>query len=222
MPVSGIFLLKQRDLREYIVNWRALTLFFWGCLIASAAIAVEKHETRIKIVTDDSSGEVFTWQSSESGADISDLEVGDSRTLRGDDGREARVTRTADGFEFDVAGKTIELPDFVEGDEVTMDVDVLHEGDGQHVAHEIHQDGDMVIEKSKRIKIVRSDGAADVTIISSDQIDDETRARIEAALQDGGVDGEIVFIDGSELGGDAQAHGEHDIRIIRKKIETKD
>ena len=86
--------------------------------------------------------------------------------------------------------------------------------------HKIGEDGDVVIEKSKHVKIIKSDDAADVTIISSDEIDEETRARIETALKDAGTDGEILFIDGSELGSDAQAHGEHDVRIIKKKLET--
>ena len=31
--------------------------------------------------------------------------------------------------------------------------------------------------------------------------------------------GEILFLDGSELGADAQAHGEHEVRVIRKEIK---
>ncbi len=200
------------------MNVRALTVFFWGCLIASAAVAGEKHETHVKILTDDADG-TFEWHSSDPNADFSDLEVGESKTITGDDGEEVTVTRTEAGLEFDVDGKKIQLMEFIDDGDVTVDIDVLHDGDAGHVVHKIGKDGEVIVEKSKRVKIIKTDEAADVTIISSDEIDAETRARIKAALKDAGKDGEVLFIDGSELGSDAQAHGEHDVRIIRKQVE---
>ena len=200
------------------MNVRALTVFFWGCLIASAAVAGEKRETHVKILTDDADG-AFEWHSSDPNADFSDLEVGESKTITGDDGEEVTVTRTEAGLEFDVDGKKIQLMEFIDDDDVTIDIDVLHDGEDGHVVHKIGKDGDVIVEKSKRVKIIKADDAADVTIISSDEIDEETRARIEAALKDAGKDGEVLFIDGSELGSDAQAHGEHDVGIIKKKVE---
>ncbi|MEJ2273166.1 MAG: hypothetical protein P8Y01_01095 [Woeseiaceae bacterium] len=177
------------------MNLRPITLFFWGFLIASAAMASERHETHIKVVSDEN-GEVFEWQSSDPDADFSDLEVGESRTVTGDDGKEVTVTRTEDGIEFDVDGRKIDLMAFDGDGDVTID-----------------------IEKSENVRIIKTDDPADVTIISSDEIDDETRARIEAVLKDAGKDGEILFLDGNELGADAQAHGEHEVRIIRKELE---
>jgi hypothetical protein len=119
-----------------------------------------------------------------------------------------------------VDGKTIELMEFVEDGNVTVDIDVVHDdGDGKHIVHKMHEDGDVIIEKSKSVKIIKTDDTADVTVISSDEIDDETRARIEAALREAGKDGEVLFLDGSELHENAQAHGKHEVRIIRKKVE---
>ena len=198
------------------MNVRALTVFFWGCLIASAAVASEKRETHVKILTDDADG-VFEWHSSD--ADFSDLEVGESKTIMGEDGKEVTVTRTADGLEFDVDGKKIQLMEFIDDGEVTVDIDVIHDDGAEHVIRKIGKDGEVIVEKSKRVKIIKADDTADVTIISSNEIDEETRARIQAVLKDAGKDGEILFIDGSELGSDAQAHGEHDVRIIKKKVE---
>jgi hypothetical protein len=200
------------------VNVRALTLFLWGCLIASAAVASEKRETHVKILTDDADG-VFEWHSSDPAADFSDLEVGESKTIMGEDGKEVTVTRTADGLEFDVDGKKIQLMEFVDDGEVTLDIDVIHDDGAEHVIRKVGKDGEVIVEKSKRVKIIKADDTADVTIISSNEIDEETRARIQAVLKDAGKDGEILFIDGSELGSDAQAHGEHDVRIIKKKVE---
>ena len=188
------------------VNFRALTVFFWVCLIASAAMAGEKHETHIKIVTDDADG-AFEWHSTDPAADFSDLGIGESKTITGDDGKEVTVTRLEDGYEFDVDGKNIELMEFMEDGDVTVDIDVVQDG------------GDVVVEKSKNVRIIKTDDAAGVTIISSSAIDDETRAKLEAVLKEAGKDGEVVFIDGSELTGDARAHSEHDVRIIKKKVE---
>ena len=190
----------------------------WYLAGCSAAVAGAKRETHVKILTDDADG-AFEWHSSDPNADFSDLEVGESKTITGDDGEEVTVTRTEAGLEFDVDGKKIQLMEFIDDGDVTIDIDVLHDGEDGHVVHKIGKDGEVIVEKSKRVKIIKADDAADVTIISSDEIDEETRARIEAALKDAGKDGEVLFIDGSELGSDAQAHGEHDVRIIKKKVE---
>ena len=145
------------------MNVRAFIVFLWGCLIAAAAVAGETKETHIKIITDGDDGG-FEWHSTDPAADFSDLEVGESKTITG-------------------------------------------------------EDGNVVIEKSRQVRVIKTDDAAGVTIISADEIDDETRSKIEAVLKDAGKDGEILFIDGGELGGDAQAHGDHDVRIIKKKVE---
>ena len=110
----------------------------------------------------------------------------------------------------------LELMELTGDGDIVVDVHVLHEGDGKH---ESHKDGEIVIKKMKNVKVIKTDDATDVTVISSGDIDDETRARIEEALRDAGNDGEVLFLDGSELSGKEQAHGEHDIRIIKKKIE---
>jgi hypothetical protein len=177
------------------VNLRTITLFFWGCLIASAAMASERHETHIEIITGDD-GEAFEWHSTDPDQDFSGLAVGESKTVTDDNGRQVTVMRTAEGFEFDVDGKKIELMEFADDADVTIDID-----------------------KTKDIRIIKTDDTADVTIISSDEIDDATRMKIEAVLKDAGKDGEILFLDGSELGADAQAHGEHEVRIIRKELK---
>ena len=198
------------------VNLRTITVFFWAFLIASAAIAGEKRETHIKIVTGDTEAGTFEWHNSDADGDFSDLEVGESKTLTGEGGKEVTVTRTEKGLTFDIDGKTVEMMDVGGDGEIVVDVDVIHEGDGEHM---IHKDGNVVIKEMKNVRVIKTDDAADVTIISSDEIDQETRARIEAALREAGKDGEVLFLDGSDLHEDAQAHGEHDVRIIKKKVE---
>ena len=190
------------------MNLKTITLFFWVALIASAAVAEEKKEMHIEIKMDDSEHGTFEWRSTD--ADFSDLEVGESKTITSDDGKEVTVTRTEKGLEMDVEGKKLELMQFGGDGDIVIDVDAMHKG---------HGDGNVVIKKSKELKVIKTDGADGVTIISSGELDDETRAKLEAVLKEAGKEGSVMILDGSELHDDAQAHGEHEVRIIKKKVE---
>lgn len=192
------------------MNFKTVILFFWGFLIASAAVAGEQHETRIEIKTDDSENGGFEWHSSDPEADFSDLEVGESKTIKGDDGKEVTVMRTEEGLEFDIDGKKIQMPHPGYDGDMVIDVDVMHDG---------HGEDSVVVNKSKKVKIIKTDASDGVTIISSSELDDETRAKLESVLKDSGKEGDVMFLDGSELHEDAQVHGEHEVRIIKKKVE---
>lgn len=176
------------------MNVRALTVFLWGILIASAAMAGEEFRSEIKIhvESDGEEPQIFEWHSDDPDSDFSRLEVGESKTLKGDDGREVTVTRTADGLEVNVDGKTIAMP---------------------------HDEHHAVVRKTKHVKVIETDDTDGVTIISSDTLDADTRAKIEAALNEAGKGGKVIFLDGSELSGGEHAHGEHKV-IIKKEIET--
>ena len=186
---------------------RTLTVFFWLFLIAAAAVAGEKHATHIEIKVDDD-GEVFAWHSDD--ADLESLAVGESKTLTSESGREATITRTEDGFVIEADGETI---------------DVLNLHGGKHVKM-IHGDHDVVIDTEKRIEkrieVIKTDDDEAVTIISTAGMDDAKRARIEAALEEAGVEGDVLFLDGSDLHEDGQAHARREIRIIRKEKEPTD
>ena len=189
------------------MNWRAISVFLWSCLIATAAVAGEEHETKIVIKTDGGEDGIFEWVSHDPDADFSDLEVGESKTIKGDDGKEVTVTRTEKGLEFDVDGKKIEMMRFSDGDDITIDIDVDH-------------DGDVVVDKAHKVKIIEAEGSDGVTIISTNEIDDETRAKLKKVLKEAGAEGDVMFIDGSELHGDEQA-GVHGVHIIKKKVEVE-
>lgn len=188
---------------------RTFALFLWCFLIGSAAIASEERRTEIRIAVDgDENGlSEFRFDSADAGIDIHELEVGETKTYTDNDGNEVRVTRNEDGFEFDVAGETIVIADAAHGDhDLTM----------RHVGN----DGNVLIEKHRKVHVVQSDDESGVTIISGDEIDADTRARIEQVLIDAGKDGEVVFIDGSELSGDERADRQRGVRIIRKEIDV--
>jgi hypothetical protein len=173
------------------VNLRAITVFLWCCLVATAAVAGEEHETKIVIKTDGGEGGTFEWVSHDANADFSALEVGESKNVKGDDGKEVTVTRTEKGLEFDIEGKKIEMPHF---------------GD----------DGGVVVDKSHNVKIIRAESSDGVTIISTSEIGDKTRAKLEKVLQEAGTEGDVTFIDGSELHGDEQAG----VHVIKKKVKV--
>jgi hypothetical protein len=173
------------------MNVRAITVFLWGSLIATAAVAGEDYRAEIRIAIEGDEPQVFEWHSDDPDADLSTLELGESRTLEGADGGEVTVTRTDGGLEFNVDGRTIEMPH-----------------DGHHAA----------ANTSTKVKVIRTDRTDGVTIISSDELDAGTRAKIEAALEEAGKDGEVIFLDGSEPSGAEQVHREHEV-IIRKEIK---
>lgn len=202
---------------------RSITVFFWGFLIAAAAVAGEEHETRIKIAVaaDGGDPEVFEWHSADSGVDLSELEIGESETITNENGKEVTFTRTEDGFDIAVDGKNIEVMKMY-GDS-TVDVEVHHEGDAEVFVHKMHEDGkdgDVMIRKTKNVKIIKAGDDAGVTIISGDAIDEKTRERLKEVLKDAGKDGEILFLDGSELGGGETAHGKHEVRVIKKEVDV--
>ena len=167
----------------------------------------------IEIKMDDGEDGTFEWRSSDPDADFSELEVGESKTIKGDDGKEVTVTRTEKGLEMNVDGKKVELLDFdVDGD-IVIDIDSRHEG---------HGDGKVIVKETRDVKIIKTDGSDGVTIISTSELDEETRAKLEAVLKEAGKDGSVMILDGSELH-EAQAHGEHEVRIIKqKKVEKKE
>jgi len=74
----------------------------------------------------------------------------------------------------------------------------------------------------KDVKVIRSDNADGVTVISGSEIDPATRERITDALEASGQDGEIRYIDGSEfdVDADSQAHGRREVRIISKEVDV--
>lgn len=187
---------------------RALVLCFWACLIATAAVAGEEQRTEIKITVDgdDAVHKVFRFDSADPGVDIEGMAVGESKVITDSDGNEVTVLRTEDGFEINIEGETIDIAE-LHGD---FDVDVLHD---------VHDIDDVIIEKHKAVRVIKSHDTKGVTIISGEEIDADTRAALEEVLRNAGKDGDIVFIDGSELDSE-KLHGNREVRIIRKEIDV--
>lgn len=80
-----------------------LAALFATLLIATAGIALAGHdvEDQVKIFLDgDSEATVI---------DVEDMEVGDTRQLFTDSGKEVLITRTEEGFDLEVDGKSIDI-----------------------------------------------------------------------------------------------------------------
>ena len=188
---------------------RAFVLLVWVCLIATAAVAGEERRTEIKIAVDGDAGEhkVLRFDSADSDLDIDSMAVGESQVITDSDGNEVTVLRTEDGLEIDVEGEKIEIGG-------------LHDDHEFAMLHGTHDVDDIIVEKHKQVRVIKSHDTNGVTIITGDEIDADTRAALEKVLRDAGKDGEIVFIDGSELGGGEQVHGKREVRVIRKEIDV--
>ena len=130
-------------------------------LLATAAYAGEQehHKMEIKVIADDGDGEThLTLDSDDLGFSLEDMQVGENRSITDKAGRPVLITRTDDGYSFNVDGKTIDMPAF-----------------GKHGKH-----GD-----ASHVMIKKMDGEG-VMIFSGKEIDDATQQIIRTALESAG------------------------------------
>jgi len=191
-------------------------IFLWAFLIGTAAIAGEEHRTHIKIAVDGEGKDhqVIEFDGQDADIDLESLAVGESKTLTDKSGKEVTVSRTKKGLVFGVDGETIEI-DHMLGD--LHDVDDVHDIDIEIDGHDMDK---VVVKKHKNVRVIKTDSSDGVTIISSNEIDADTRARIEEVIREADADGEVTFIDGSELGDDMQAHETREVRIIKTEQDV--
>ena len=145
------------------------------------------------------------------GFNLHDMQEGEMQSITDESGRSILITREADGFKFDVDGKTIELPIFdVEhgamwiDNDMSTDVNVRVYGDSHAFAHK---------------------AASGVTVISGKVVDEATQEAIRSLLISSGHDNGVEFIEaGSGLEGlheiEAlhEVDGQHKTIIIKREI----
>jgi len=193
------------------VKIKKFAVLLWAFLLATAAIAGEEHRTHIKIALDDavSGQQSFMFDSDDAGFDLQSLAVGETRAVTDASGNVANVSRTEAGFEVEVAGETISLGDLGADEDFAMH---MHDD-----AHAVDVDTDVMIEGARQIRIVKTGGADNVTIISGGAIDEATRQRIREALTSAGGGNEVEFIDSTEF----NTNGAHkEVHIIRKEVDV--
>jgi hypothetical protein len=138
--------------------------------------------------------------SEELGFNLHDMQEGENRSIIDESGRSVLVTRTADGFTFNIDGEIVEMPALFgghhgmvwseDGDEVDVNVHVMH-----------------------RAQITGRHDMNGTMIISGKPIDAATQQQIKLLLESAGYDSDVNFIDREVVDGE---------RVFIKRIVETD
>ena len=185
---------------------RNISLVLISLGLASFALAGEDMTTRMAVAMadGDSHGMVrLELDSDELGFNLHDMQEGENRSIVDKSGRNILVTREADGFKFDIDGKTIKMPLF----------------DGKH--HGAMWLGDenlsgFDVHAMRGSSISNAHSMNGVMIVSEKPIDEATQLAIKSMLESAGHGSEVRFIDANATYG-----GPHMIKVIEKKVEPE-
>ena len=194
------------------MNLKQVVAFSVMALFTTAAFSgdIDHHKIEVKVIADDGNGPThLILDSEELGFNLDDMQVGENQSIVDEEGRPILISRTEDGFVFDVDGRKIEMPAFDEQGEgrhrVKMieveseaDVHIISGGPGKHHAMGPHS-------------MMAKEG---VMIISGKEIDVATQQVIRDALQSAGH--ETVHFAGGHGG------GPHQVKIIKKVVEVSE
>ena len=172
------------------------------------ALRLRAEDTKMKmtiaLIDSDSHDEIrLELDGDELGFNLHDMQEGDNRSIVDKDGRNVLITREADGYTFDIDGKTIEMP--------------LFDGKRHHatwVSDRNAEDFDIHVMHDRTIANATS--LEGVMIVSEKPIDDATRQAIKSMLESAGHGSEVRFIDTS-----AVYDGVHGIKVIEKRVEIR-
>lgn len=177
---------------------KALTTVFMLVLLAVAGTVCageERHELKIVLSGDRDGDEVrVELDSDDLGFELDELQVGESRSVIDSQGRPVLITRTEDGFAFDVEGRTIEMPAMP-----------AHGG-----AHDVEHD--VVIQRESEAQ----QAPGDIMVLSGTPIDAATQEAIRSLLETAGHAGPVRFIDHP-----APSGAERRVRIVEKRVEKR-
>ena len=144
------------------MQYKGIIVSFFALMLGAAAFAGEQHRMQVELAVDGEESQGFRFDSADAGFELDDLQVGESRTITGESGETAMVTRTEDGFEFDINGKKIRMGDMA----TSVHSSTLH---GEHDVL-INVDDDVHVEKAVQVvKIEKIEAVPGVTIITGDQ-----------------------------------------------------
>ena len=177
--------------------------------LATIAFAGEQTKMKIAVVEDDGHGEIrIELDSDDIGFSLEELQEGESRSIVDKSGQSILVTRKADGFTFDVDGKTIDMP-MLGGDHDSM-VWVGEDGGA-----------DVDLHVMKMGAFMGEDHMGSTMIMSAEPIDEATQQIIKSALESSGHDSDVSFV--THGAHHAAGHdGAHQVKVIRKVIEIKE
>jgi len=156
---------------------------------AQAQEAEKNVEIRVVVSGDGDETSEMHWSGDHMGFELHDMAVGETRTLEDESGKSVTVTRSEDGFDFDIDGKVVSLPPMGEH--------------GKHMAFAgaggPHENVDVRVMRGGPLAM-RAHGPEGITIISREPLDDSVRESIRSVLISAGKDEEVIFIDGSQEG----------------------
>lgn len=180
------------------------TIAFLGLATLSLAESESRTKMVVAVVADDS-GDVtrIELDSDELGFNLHDMQEGENRSIVDKNGQTILVTREADGFRFDVNGKTIRVPEF-HGSGHGKQHEMI-EIDGAGINVHVLQDG----------RVESMHGSGGIMILSGKPIDDATQQAIKSLLESAGHTSDVRFIDHAAPDG-----GPHRIKVIEKRVEV--
>ena len=128
----------------------------------SAAVAQDEARVKIEVRTDDGDGENvhIALDGDDLGVNLHDMQEGENQAIVDEQGRTILITREADGFRFDVDGKSVRMP-LLHGD--VEDMVIIHSSHGEnvdvHVEHEVIEvdgdhDGEHTVKIVKKVEVV--------------------------------------------------------------------
>lgn len=167
--------------------------------LAGAAIAEPEKRMEIRVLHDDAGTHEpieLRLDSSIMDFDLGELQIGETRSVVDDSGRTILITRQEDGYEFDVDGRKINLP----------------ESHGTHAHWTGKETTEVEIMGDAAHGIVTADARDGIFIVSGETLDQSTKDSIRAVLQSAGHDAEVRFFDGGGHGDTRQ------VKVIKKRV----
>ena len=177
--------------------------------LATTAYSGEATKMKMVVVEDGDDGEIrIDLDSDDIGFNLDELQEGETRSIVDKSGQSILITRTAEGYTFDVDGKTIDMP-MLDGDHDKM---VWVDEDG---------DTDVDFHVMRKAKFIGEDHMDSTMIMSAEPIDEATQQVIKSALKSAGQDSEVHFITHETHHG-AGHGGKHQIKVVKKVVEAQE
>lgn len=172
------------------------------------------HKMKIEIASDEGAGETrLVLDSNELGFELHEMQVGENQSVVDSDGRPVLITRTEDGYSFDVDGKTIDMPDMMSLHEDNVwisDIDVDHEF-APHGEVDVRVIGHRGAPSAMAAPVFM--GGDGIVVISGKKISEATQQAIRDALAADGHEN-VDFVGGH------QGEEAHHVKVVRKIVET--
>ncbi|MGI9222161.1 MAG: hypothetical protein ACR2QS_14115 [Woeseiaceae bacterium] len=181
-----------------------LCVFLIGMAFSTLAGEDAKHVMAVEVIGDGSGDTTsFFLDSNDLGFELDELQVGETRSIVDESGRSILISRTEDGFSFNIDGKIIDLPDFVDAD-----ADAMH-----WVSDDFDSDANVHVVRDVKVETLHSKQGT--VILSTKPIDEATQQSIKSILESSGYGNDVEFINHEEGAGHAVK-----VKKVQKVVEA--